>query len=67
MVSLDTGLSHLAAALALPNVCICVASDPRLSGAFGKFQLAVDATKVNGAEQIYALAHEQLTMASTAK
>ncbi len=67
MVSLDTGLSHLAAALALPNVCICVASDPRLSGAFGKFQLAVDATKVNGAEQIYALAHEQLTLASTAK
>lgn len=41
MVSLDTGLAHIAAAVALPNVCLCVATDPKLSGAFGVNQDSV--------------------------
>lgn len=41
MVSLDTGLAHMAAALALPNVCLCVATDPALSGALGPKQDSV--------------------------
>ena len=60
MVSLDTGLSHLAAARGLPNVCICVASDPRRSGALGRFQQAVSAAEVTS-EQVYTLVNEQLT------
>ena len=39
MVSLDTGLAHLGAACAVPNVCLCVATDPDLSGAMGEHQL----------------------------
>lgn len=41
MVSLDTGLAHMGAALGVPNVCLCVATDPSLSGAVGQHQVSV--------------------------
>lgn len=38
VVSVDTGLSHLAAALDKPNVILYGATDPKLIGAYGKNQ-----------------------------
>lgn len=38
-VGLDTGLSHIAAALDIPSVTIYGATDPRLVGATGKHQV----------------------------
>ena len=38
-VGLDTGLSHIAAALNIPSVTIYGATDPRLVGATGKRQV----------------------------
>ena len=38
-VGLDTGLSHIAAALDIPSITIYGATDPRLVGATGKHQL----------------------------
>ena len=38
-VGLDTGLSHIAAALGIPSVTIYGATDPRLVGATGKHQV----------------------------
>ncbi|MDO4698064.1 MAG: lipopolysaccharide heptosyltransferase RfaC [Pasteurellaceae bacterium] len=38
VVSVDTGLSHLTAALDKPNVILYGATDPNLIGAYGKYQ-----------------------------
>lgn len=38
VISVDTGLSHLAAALDKPNVILYGATDPQLIGAYGKHQ-----------------------------
>ena len=38
VVSVDTGLSHLTAALDKPNVILYGATDPKLIGAYGKNQ-----------------------------
>ena len=41
VASLDTGLAHIAAAVDVPNLCLCVATRPKLSGAYGPRQLAL--------------------------
>lgn len=46
VVSVDTGLSHLAAALDKPNVILYGATDPALIGAYGKNQLYLKADKM---------------------
>ncbi len=38
VVSVDTGLSHLAAALGIPQVCLYGATDPARTGAYGRGQ-----------------------------
>ena len=38
VVGVDTGLSHLAAALDVPGVTLYLATDPRLTGAWGRRQ-----------------------------
>lgn len=43
VVSVDTGLSHLTAALDTPNVVLYGATDPKLIGAYGKGQVYVQA------------------------
>jgi heptosyltransferase-1 len=43
-VGLDTGLSHIAAALDIPSITIYGATDPRLVGATGKHQLHLAST-----------------------
>ncbi|WP_225639214.1 lipopolysaccharide heptosyltransferase RfaC [Candidatus Profftia sp. (ex Adelges kitamiensis)] len=40
VVSVDTGLSHLAAALDIPNITIYGQTDPKLIGAYGNNQVA---------------------------
>lgn len=40
-VGLDTGLSHIAAAFGVPSVTIYGATDPRLVGATGKYQVHI--------------------------
>lgn len=39
VVSVDTGLSHLAAALDRPNITLYGPTDPRLIGGYGKNQM----------------------------
>ncbi|HGO5815944.1 TPA: lipopolysaccharide heptosyltransferase RfaC [Mannheimia haemolytica] len=46
VVSVDTGLSHLAAALDKPNVILYGATDPKLIGAYGKNQHYLTADKM---------------------
>lgn len=43
VVSVDTGLSHLSAALDKPNIVLYGATDPKLIGAYGKHQIYVQA------------------------
>ncbi|AWH88682.1 lipopolysaccharide heptosyltransferase RfaC [Limnobaculum parvum] len=44
VVSVDTGLSHLTAALDRPNITLYGPTDPRLIGGYGKNQLSVKRT-----------------------
>jgi len=44
VVSVDTGLAHLASALSLPAVSLYGASDPSLTGTYGRRQLHMKAT-----------------------
>ncbi|STY61768.1 lipopolysaccharide heptosyltransferase RfaC [Mannheimia haemolytica] len=46
VVSVDTGLSHLAAALDKPNVILYGATDPKLIGAYGQNQFYLKADKM---------------------
>ena len=46
VVSVDTGLSHLTAALDKPNVILYGATDPRLIGAYGKNQLYLESSSM---------------------
>lgn len=46
VVSVDTGLSHLTAALDKPNVVLYGATDPKLIGAYGKYQHYVRANSM---------------------
>lgn len=46
VVSVDTGLSHLTAALNKPNVILYGATDPRLIGAYGKNQLYLESSSM---------------------
>ncbi|CUX97152.1 lipopolysaccharide heptosyltransferase RfaC [Candidatus Hoaglandella endobia] len=41
VVSVDTGLSHLAAALNRPNLTLYGPTDPKLIGGYGRYQLAL--------------------------
>ena len=41
VVSVDTGLSHLTAALDKPNITLCGPTDPGLIGGYGKAQMSV--------------------------
>ncbi|KAE9528342.1 lipopolysaccharide heptosyltransferase RfaC [Testudinibacter aquarius] len=47
VVSVDTGLSHLSAALDKPNITLYGASDPRLIGGYGKNQIALCADSMS--------------------
>lgn len=55
VVSVDTGLSHLTAALDKPNVVLYGATDPKLIGAYGKQQchLQADSMKQISATQVW--------------
>lgn len=50
VVSVDTGLSHLTAALDKPNVILYGATDPKLIGAYGKNQIYLQAGSMNNIE-----------------
>ena len=43
VVSVDTGLSHLAAALDVPNVCLFGPTNPALTRPYGKHQISLAA------------------------
>ena len=46
VVSVDTGLSHLTAALDKPNVILYGATDPRLIGTYGKNQFYLESSSM---------------------
>ncbi|MGV6988349.1 lipopolysaccharide heptosyltransferase RfaC [Testudinibacter sp. P80/BLE/0925] len=54
VVSVDTGLSHLTAALDKPNITLYGASDPKLIGSYGKNQTALAAESMDkiGPQQV---------------
>lgn len=47
VVSVDTGLAHLTAALDVPNVTLYGATDPKLIGCYGKQQMYLSASGMN--------------------
>ena len=55
VVSVDTGLAHLTAALDKPNITLYGATDPKLIGCYGKNQhyLSVNSMKEISAEQVF--------------
>ena len=63
MVSLDTGIAHLGAALGIPNVNMCVATDPNLSGALGKNQLSIADAGNKEATEIFSNLQKQIELA----
>lgn len=48
VISVDTGLSHLAAALNKPNIILYGATDPKLIGAYGQNQYYLQADSMSG-------------------
>lgn len=64
VVSVDTGLSHLAAALDRPNVTLYGPTDPGLIGGYGQNQQALKASNGNmdsiGADQVFVKLRELL-------
>lgn len=54
VVSVDTGLAHLTAALDKPNITLYGATDPKLIGCYGKNQhyLSASSMKEISAEQV---------------
>ncbi len=64
IVSVDTGLSHLAAALDRPNVTLYGPTDPGLIGGYGQNQQALKASNGNmdsiGADQVFVKLRELL-------
>ncbi|MEG9474721.1 lipopolysaccharide heptosyltransferase RfaC [Mannheimia indoligenes] len=55
VVSVDTGLSHLAAALDKPNVILYGATDPKLIGAYGQNQCYLKADKMENIKPLQVL------------
>ncbi|MEG9481338.1 lipopolysaccharide heptosyltransferase RfaC [Mannheimia sp. HC-2023] len=55
VVSVDTGLSHLAAALDKPNVILYGATDPKLIGAYGQNQYYLKADKMENIKPLQVL------------
>lgn len=55
IVSVDTGLSHLAAALDKPNIILYGATDPKLIGAYGKNQNYLFAANMDEISPSYVL------------
>lgn len=55
VVSVDTGLAHLTAALDKPNITLYGATDPKLIGCYGKNQyyLSSSSMKEISAEQVF--------------
>ena len=55
VVSVDTGLAHLTAALDKPNITLYGATDPKLIGCYGKNQhyLSASSMKEISAEQVF--------------
>jgi heptosyltransferase-1 len=66
VVGVDTGLTHLAAALNVPLVAIFTATDPHLTGPVGSGRITVvgDEGKTPSAEEVIAAVHETLAMPS---
>ena len=56
VLSVDTGLAHLTAALSKPNITLYGATDPKLVGTYGKHQWHLNASKMAeiSAEQVFA-------------
>ncbi len=59
-VSLDTGLAHIAAAVDLPNICLCAATKPERSGAYGPRQQALPHARALDAPAVWARLHALL-------
>lgn len=68
VISVDTGLSHLAAALDKPNIVLYGATDPKLIGAYGKNQVHIQAQAMSciSPEQVWRHLRQILSLDITA-